>query len=84
MSLRDRLFIQPGGDPRPGGKAEGRIAVLSTAELRDWIDQYIYIIGRSLSEYSKDPTRREFLDEAVEASRLLHLCVKAVKERQYQ
>lgn len=76
MSLK-RLFIQTDdGRPQPGRKAEAVIATLSPAQLREWVDQYIYVIGRSLSEYSKNPTERGFMDEAVEASRLLNLCME--------
>lgn len=81
MSLK-RLFVQTGDGPRPaGGKAEAIIATLSTAELREWVDQYIYVIGRSLAEYSKNPTVRGYMDEAVEASRLLHLCMQHMSSR---
>lgn len=83
MSLK-RLFVQTDG-PQPSGgkksKAEAIIAGLSTAELREWVDQYIYVIGRSLSEYSKNPTAKGYLDEAVEASRLLHLCMQHLAGR---
>lgn len=83
MSLK-RLFIQTGDGPQPSGgnkKAEALIATLSTAELREWVDQYIYVIGRSLSEYGKNPTAKGFVDEAVEASRLLHICMQHLGSR---
>ena len=81
MSLR-RFFVQTDDGPRPaGGKAEAIIATLSNADLREWVDQYIYVIGRSLNEYSKNPTERGFMDEAVEASRLLHLCMQHLSQR---
>lgn len=80
MSLKN-LFIQTGAGPQPKGKAEARIAMLSVAELREWVDQYIYVIGRSLAEYSKNPTARGYLDEAVEASRLLHVCMQHLNQR---
>jgi len=78
MSLR-KFFVQ-GDEPRPKGnpKAEARIAALSTGELRDYIEQYLYIVGRSLTEYSKDPTNRALFDEAVDAGRLLNLCLEAM------
>lgn len=82
MSLK-RFFVQTDEGPQPGGKskAEALIANLSNAELREWVDQYIYVIGRSLAEYSKNPTARGYMDEAVEASRLLHLCMQHLSQR---
>mgnify|MGYP001033286842 CR=1 FL=1 len=85
MSLK-RLFVQTDDAPQPSGgkrkaKAEAVIAGLSTAELREWIDQYMYVIGRSLSEYSKNPTAKGYLDEAVEAARLLNICMQRLAGR---
>ena len=79
-----RFFVQSSKEPRSirhSAKTEARIAMLTNADLREWIDQYMYVIGRSLSEYAKDPRRREFLDEAVEAGHYLNICLEHLTGR---
>ena len=80
MKLRS-LFIQDDGPRPPAGRAETRLARIPTYDLSAWAEQCLYAAGRNLSEFSKDPARRECLDEAVEAADLLYKTLVELRQR---
>lgn len=80
MSLRSLFIKEP--IPRPGKpRTLGRIDRIPTHDLPMWADNCIYAIGRNLSDYAKDPSRLEMLDEAVEGSRALAQVLEAMRSR---
>lgn len=55
-----------------------RAKMLSTSELIPWVDQCLFLQGRALSEYQKQP-KPEYLEEALGAA---HISVVLISELQ--
>lgn len=84
MSIFDRIFIKGEGStvPKNWATLERRVGVLPSPELHSWAEQSLYAIGRNLSEYRKDPSRLEYLEEAVDGSRVLVRLIEEYRRRQ--
>lgn len=82
MTLRS-LFIKhvQTDDPKTWAVLERRVQGLPSHELPGWANQCLYAIGRNLSEYAKDPSRLDYMDEAVEGSRALLRLLEELQRR---
>lgn len=65
----------------PPEKVAQRIARLETHEFTPWIEQCLYTIGRSLTEYNRDIARTELIDEAIASSEICTALLAELKER---
>jgi hypothetical protein len=83
VSLK-RLFIQQTAPEAPKNQKqlERRVSTMPTHDLATWADRSIYTIGYNLTEYAKDPSRLDYLDEAVEGSQALLRLVTEMRTRQ--
>jgi len=82
LSVFDKLFVRAdNGDPKDWRALERRIRSMRTDDLPSWAEQSLYAIGRNLIEYRKDPSRPEFLDEAVDGSRVVVRLIEEYRRR---
>ena len=61
-------------------KVEKRVASLSTEDLLNLVDSYLYTVGRELSNWRRYE-QKAYLDEAKMASDAVHAIVETIMER---
>lgn len=62
-------------------EAVRRARLISTPELVPWIEQCLFTEGRALSEYTKDPTKHEYLEEAEKANLISRRLILELSDR---